>query len=63
MNFSPVFIQLKNAINDYLKASSKTDYRFTIEEEKELIRLILLLDSHKKALIDYEIKQETKKDV
>ena len=63
MDFSPVFIQLKNAINDYLKESSKKDYRFTLEEEKELEKFILILDNHKKALIDYEIKQQLKKDV
>jgi len=57
MNISPIAIQLINVIEEYKEESSKTTYRFTIEEQLKLQREIDILQKHIDLLIDYELKK------
>ena len=58
MNISPVANELIIAINNFKEESSKTGYRFTIEEQIRLEREITILQNHINLLIDYELKKE-----
>lgn len=62
MNYSPSALRLFKAIDEYLKESSKKEYRFTIEEQKMLDRYITFLDNQLTILIDYELKREQEKE-
>ena len=51
---------LINAFNEFIEASSKTNYEFTIEEQRELERMVKILDNQINMLVDYEIKKQSK---
>ncbi len=55
MDYSPIFIDLKEKIEEYIEKSSKKEYRFSIEEQYELERLIRILNNQADILIKYEI--------
>lgn len=58
MNISPVAIDLIEAIENYIEASSKKEYRFTEEEQYKLEREIAILNKQIDMLIDYELKRK-----
>ena len=58
MVYSPSFNDMREAIYEYLKQCSEKQYRFTVEEQLELERLIKVLDNQCNMLIDYELKRE-----
>lgn len=58
MNISPVAIDLIEAINNYVAESSKKEYRFTIEEQKELERMLKVMNNQINILVDYELKRD-----
>ncbi len=62
MKFSPCFIKLLSAIEDYIENSSKKDYIFTIEEQLELEKQLKILNNQLNALIDYELKRLKQKE-
>ena len=57
MNISPVATDLIEAIKNYIEASSKKEYRFTVEEQYKLEREIAILNKQIDMLIDYELKR------
>lgn len=57
MNISPIAYNLIKAIEEYKKESSKTNYRFELEEQLRLQREIEILTKHLELLSDYEIKR------
>lgn len=58
MNISPVATDLIEAIENYIEASSKKEYRFTEEEQYKLEREIAILNNQINMLIDYELKRD-----
>ena len=58
MEISPVANDLLEAIDNYIEVSSKVGYRFTLEEQMKIQRMILILDKHIDSLIEYETKRE-----
>ena len=58
MNISPVATDLVEAMENYIEASSKTNYRFTIEEQMKLQQMIKILNNQIDMLVDYELKRE-----
>lgn len=58
MNISPIAVVLITSIEDYVSASSKVGYRFTIEEQMELQKQIKILENQINMLVDYELKRE-----
>jgi len=48
---------LINAIDEFINASSKTNYIFTIEEQHQLENMIKVLNNQISFLVDYEIKR------
>lgn len=57
MNTSPAAVRLIKAFNEYIEESSKKDYRFTIEEQMKLERMIRILNNQIDILINYENKR------
>lgn len=55
---SPVATSLLEAIDNYLEASCKKEYRLTFEEQIKIQNAILVLDKQLDVLIDYETKRE-----
>lgn len=47
-----------DSIKEFIAESSKKEYRFELEEEKEIQRYIAILENQLKILIDYEIKKD-----
>lgn len=60
MNISPVAKRMIDSIKEFIAESSKKEYRFELEEEKEIQRYIAILENQLKILIDYEIKKDAK---
>lgn len=58
---SPIATNLLEAIDNYLEASMKKEYKLSIEEQTQIQRAILILDKHMDALIDYEVKRKETK--
>ena len=58
MNTSPVANKLLKAIDEYIKESSKKEYRFELEEQYKLQNKIAQLNNQIDILIDYEIKRK-----
>ena len=58
MNISPVATDLIEAIENYIEASNRNNYRFTIEEQAKLERAIMILNKHIDFLVQYENKKE-----
>ncbi len=58
MKYSPTYIDLKEMIQNYIEESSKTNYRFTLDEQVDLERQIKILSNHLNNLIDYELKRK-----
>lgn len=48
---------LLRAFNQYLEASSRSSYVFSLEEQRRLQEMLLVLDNHIKVLIDYELSR------
>lgn len=61
MNISPVANDLLLAIEEYIEESSKTIYRFELEEQIKLQNAIARLDKQIEMLVDYEIKKNKEK--
>lgn len=57
IDISPQAYQVIDAIEEYLKESSKKEYRFTLKEQIELQNIIARLDKQIEILVDYEIKR------
>ncbi len=60
MNVSPVANDLVEAINNYIEESSRTSYRFTLEEQLELQNKIAILNNQIDMLIKYELEKREK---
>ena len=58
INNSPSAIRLLKAFDEFIKESSKKEYRFTIEEQRNLENLIKVLNNQINVLIEYEMKRE-----
>lgn len=52
--------ELLKAIDNYMRASCKKDYKFTNEENITIQRQLKILDNHINMLIKYEITREGK---
>lgn len=61
MNISPVANDLLQAIEEYIEESSKTIYRFELEEQIKIQNAIARLNKQIEMLIDYEIKKNKEK--
>lgn len=59
-NISPVAVDLIEAIERYKEESSKTTYRFELEEQLRLQKEIAILEKHIELLADYETKKDKK---
>lgn len=46
--------------NEWLEASSKTDYRFSEEEQYYLEQMITIMNNQINMLVDYELKRKDK---
>lgn len=57
MDTSPVALRLLKAIEEYIKESSKKDYRFEIEEQYKIERAIQVLSNQVDNLIKYELER------
>lgn len=60
MDVSPSACELIDKFNQWLEASSKKEYRFTIEEQYALENMIKVMDNQLNMLVDYELKREQK---
>lgn len=60
MNTSPSAERLLRAFNEWLKESSKVDYRFELEEQDKLELMRDTLSKQIDILVEYEIKRNTK---
>lgn len=58
MNISPSARELLRAFNEWLEDSSKSNYRFELEEQLELQKIGKILDNQINMLIDYELKKK-----
>ena len=58
MNTSPIANDLLIAIDNYIEASSKKEYRFELEEQIKLQNAIARLNNQIGILINYEIKRK-----
>lgn len=58
MNINPIANDLIKAIDNFIEQSSKTAYKFTIEEQYKLQNKIAQLNNQIDILINYEIKRE-----
>jgi hypothetical protein len=61
MDVSPSAYELIDKFNQWLEASSKKEYRFTIEEQYALEKMIKVMDNQINILVDYETKKEQDK--
>ena len=48
------------AFNEWLEASSKTNYRFSEEEQYYLEKMIKIMNNQINILVDYELKKQDK---
>lgn len=62
MNTSPSAERLLKAFDEWLKESSKVEYRFELEELNKLRFMIDTLNRQIDILVEYEIKRDVKKE-
>lgn len=62
MNTSPSAERLLKAFDEWLKESSKVEYRFELEELNKLRFMIDTLNRQIDILVEYEIKRDIKKE-
>lgn len=62
MNTSPSAERLLKAFDEWLKESSKVEYRFELEELNRLRLMINTLNRQIDILVEYEIKRDVKKE-
>jgi len=62
MNTSPSAERLLKAFDEWLKESSKVEYRFEIEELNKLRLMVDTLNRQIDILVEYEIKRDMKKE-
>ena len=58
---SPSAYELIQAFNQWLEDSSKTQYRFSEEEQYYLEQMIKMMNNQIEILVDYEIKRKQDK--
>lgn len=58
LDVSPSAYELIDMFNQWVEASSKKEYRFTIEEQHALEQMIKIMNNQINMLIDYELKRE-----
>ena len=62
MNTSPSAERLLKAFDEWLKESSKVEYRFELEELNKLRLMVDTLNRQIDILVEYEIKRDMKKE-
>lgn len=62
MNTSPSAERLLKAFDEWLKESSKVEYRFELEELNKLRFMVDTLNRQINILVEYEIKRDIKKE-
>lgn len=61
MNISPSAKDLLKAFDEWMQDSSKTIYRFELEEQQALEHMIKVMNNQINMLVDYELKKNRDK--